>query len=115
MVKENRVAYGVRVILNENFQVKCLGDEYLKDEPVLFISEPHCYNDEKGMYVMLRGGSLTTSGYAYLDELDLLFEVPEEPLYILYDHEANETKVGEKCPPTKYNELEEKLKKLSSE
>jgi hypothetical protein len=109
-VKENRVAYGVRVKLNENFQVKCLGDEYLKEEPVLFISASHCYNDERGKYVMIKGGSLTTSGYVYLDEIDLIFEVPEKPLYVLYDFKSNDVKAGEKCPPTKYNELEEKLK-----
>lgn len=81
MVKSNRVAYGVRVKLNSNFQEKCLGDKYLKDEPVLFISQEKSYKDQRGEYVTIRGGSLINSGYAYLDELDLEFEVPESPLY----------------------------------
>lgn len=94
MVKKNRIAYGVRVKLNDNFEKKCLGDDYLVDEPVLFISQEKCYNDEKGDYVHLRGGSLTTSGYAYLDQIDLEFEVPENPLYVLYPENKEDIPLG---------------------
>lgn len=80
-IKSNNVALGVRVKLNENFKPKCLGDEYLMEEQVIFISEAHVYNEEKGQYVRIRGGSLTNSGYAYLDQLDLEFPVPDKPLY----------------------------------
>ncbi len=83
MVKSNQVALGVRVKLNENFEVKCIGDNYLKEEPIIFISESKPYNDQRGEYVMLRGGSLTNSCYAYLDQLDLEFPVPNSPLYTL--------------------------------
>lgn len=80
-MKSNRVAYGVRVKLNSKFQEKCLGDKYLKNERILFIADTKPFNDAKGEYVHVRGGSLVNSGYAYLDELDLEFEVPEDPLY----------------------------------
>lgn len=80
-MKTNQVAYGVRVKLKDNFEKKCLGDNYLAEEQVLFISEGHVYNDQRGEYVMIKGGSLTNSGYAYLDELELEFPVPEKPLY----------------------------------
>lgn len=82
-IKNTQVAYGVRVKLNDTFEEKCLGDQYLKDETVLFIQEEKCYNDTKGEYVMIRGGSLMNSGRAYLSELDLEFPVPDKPLYIL--------------------------------
>lgn len=82
-MKSNRVAYGVRVKLNDKFEEKCIGDKYLRDETVLFISEEKPYNDERGEWVYIKGGSLTTSGYAYLDQLDLEFPVPEQPLYTL--------------------------------
>lgn len=84
MVKLNRIAYGVRVKLNDQFVEKCLGDKYLKDETVLWISCEKPMNDQKGDYVFISGGSLCNSGRAYLNELDLEFEVPEKPLYILY-------------------------------
>jgi hypothetical protein len=83
MIKESNVASGVRVKLNTEFSVKCIGDTYLKDEPVLFISDSNAYNDAKGHYVLIRGGSLMNSGYAYLNELDLEFPVPTKPLYQL--------------------------------
>lgn len=113
-VKENKVAYGVRVKLNENFQIKCLGDEYLKDEPVLFISYGGISQDERGEWVFINGGSLTNSGRVYLDEIDLVHDVPERPLYTLYDFDANPNLgEGEKCPPTQYNEgLEKGLDEL---
>lgn len=81
MVKQNRIAYGVRVKLNSNFQEKCLGDKYLKEERILFISDEKPYNDKNGYYVNIKGGSLVNSGQAYLNEIDLEFEVPETPLY----------------------------------
>ena len=84
MIKENQVAYGVRVKLNNNWVQKCLGDKYLQDEKVLFIDYHGIMEDAKGKYVYIQGGSLTTTGYAYLDMLDLEYPVPETPLYQLY-------------------------------
>jgi len=81
MIKSTNVAIGVRVKLNENFKEKCLGDQFLKQEKVLFIREHKPYNDPQGEYVHVTGGSLTNSGYAYLNELDLEFPVPDRPLY----------------------------------
>lgn len=86
MVKSNRIAYGVRVKLNAEFKEKCLGDKYLKDEKVLWIADSKSYNDKIGEYVHIKGGSLMNSGYAYLNELDLEFEVPDKPLYTLYEN-----------------------------
>lgn len=94
MIKKSQIAYGVRVVLNDNFEPKCLGDTYLVDEPVLFISEEKAYNDTNGEYVILRGGSLTNSGYAYLDQLDLAFQVPENPLYDLYPDNKEDIPLG---------------------
>lgn len=73
-IKKSEIAVGVRVVLNENWEEKCLGDKYLKDEKVLYISEEAPYHDAKGWYVMISGGSHTNSGYAYLDQLDLEFD-----------------------------------------
>jgi hypothetical protein len=72
-IKKFEVAKGVRVVLNEKFSVKCLGDEYLQCEKVIFIDSGHVYNDSNGEYVHLKGGSKTNSGYAYLDQIDLEF------------------------------------------
>lgn len=72
-IKKNEIAKGVRVKLNSNFETKCLGDEYLQCEQVIYISEGHIYNDQNGDYVFLKGGSGTNSGYAYLNQLDLEF------------------------------------------
>lgn len=80
-MKQNRVAYGVRVKLNSQFQEKCLGDKYLKEEKILFIADEKPYNDARGYYVNVTGGSLVNSGQVYLNEIDLEFEVPEYPLY----------------------------------
>ena len=86
MIKLTNIAYGVRVKLNENFEIKSLSDEHLKREQVLFICQEKPYNDEKGYYVFIKGGSLINSGCAYLDELDLEFPVPTKPLYDLYSN-----------------------------
>lgn len=86
MIRIDEIAKGVRVKLNSNFVEKCLGDRYLKDEKVLFIREWKVYNDSKGSYVYIVGGSLMNSGYAYLDELDLEFPIPKSPMYNLYEH-----------------------------
>ena len=104
-VKKNKVAYGVRVKLNENFEEKCLGDKYLKDEPVLFISYDGIYNDSKGEFVNVTGGSLTTSGRVYLDEMDLVFDVPEKPLYVLYDEINGYEEDGKSIKPTPFKEF----------
>lgn len=80
-MKTNQVARGVRVKLNDSFEIKSLSDRYLACEPILFISESHVYNDQKGEYVFIKGGSLTNSGVAYLSELELEFPISETPLY----------------------------------
>jgi len=80
-MKTNQVARGVRVKLNEKWEEKCLGDKHLAAEPVIFISDNHIYNDQKGEYVHLQGGSGTIGGYAYLDQLELEFPLPEGSLY----------------------------------
>jgi len=82
-MKSSQVAYGVRVKLNDEFEDKCIGDKFLRTEKVLFLSEEKSYNDSIGEYVMLRGGSLTCGGYAYLNQLDLEYPVPHSPLYEL--------------------------------
>jgi hypothetical protein len=72
-IKKNEIARGVRVKFNEKFEPKCLGDEYLECEDVIFIAEGRVYNDSIGEYIHLHGGSGTNSGYAYLHQLDLEF------------------------------------------
>ncbi|HMY42202.1 MAG TPA: hypothetical protein PLW92_04005 [Chitinophagales bacterium] len=73
-IKKSECAYKTPVKLNDEFVEKCLGDKYLKEEQLLFIREGHVYNDiKKGEYVMIGGASGITSGYAYLNELDLAF------------------------------------------
>ncbi len=95
-MKQNEVARGVRVKLNSNFEIKSLSDKYLACEPILFICESHTYNDEKGLYTWVRGGSLTNSGCVYLTELDLEYPTPEIPLYshekINYNKDLSEFK-----------------------
>lgn len=81
MIKFNQVAKDVRVKLNSTFEIKSLSDKYLACESVLFISESHTYNTQKGDYVWVKGGSLTNSGAVYLTELDLEFPHIEVPLY----------------------------------
>jgi len=80
-MKTNQVAKDVRVKLNSTFEIKSLSDKYLACEPILFIAESHIYNDQKGDYVFIKGGSLTNSGICYLTELDLEFPISETPLY----------------------------------
>lgn len=73
-IKRDEVALGVKVVLNDEFQDKCIGDAYLKTEKVIYISDASIYNDSKGQYIHLRGGSHTNGGYAYLNEIDLEFD-----------------------------------------
>jgi len=73
MIKPNEIARKVRVRLNAQFKEKCLGDKYLKGEPILYIQEHNVYTDTRGQYVMIKGTH--NSGYAYLNELDLVFDV----------------------------------------
>jgi hypothetical protein len=68
MVNQNEVAKGVRVKLNDSFRINSLSDQYLACESVLFISDRHIYNDDKGAYVYISGGSRTNSGTAYLSQ-----------------------------------------------
>lgn len=102
MIKSNQIARGVRVKLNENFKDKCLGDSYLRDEKILFIDESKPYNDSIGEYVFIKGGSLINSGYAYLDQLDLVNPVPEMPLYNFkeeYGKDVEETHIEHAINP----------------
>lgn len=86
MIKRNQIARDVRVVLNDTFEVKCLGDKYLKLEPELYIRDEHIYNDTFGEYVFIDSEYMPTlssehiltgvnSGYAYLNELDLKYPV----------------------------------------
>lgn len=84
MVKENQVAYGVRVKLNENFKPGSLAEKYLMDEPVLYIGYDGIQNDVGGKYVWVHGGSGTNSGPVYLKDIHLEYPVPDKPLYQLY-------------------------------
>lgn len=81
MVKPNQVARCVRVKLNENFEINSLSDKYLACEKILFIDENHIYNDRKGQYVFVKGGSGVNSGAVYLNEIDLEFPITDSPLY----------------------------------
>lgn len=81
MIKSNQVAKDVRVLLNSNFRINSLSDKYLACEPIIYIKDSHIYNDNKGLYVFIGGGSHTNSGTAYLNELDLEFPITEVPLY----------------------------------
>lgn len=73
-IQSYNVAIGVRVKLNDKFEEKCLGDKYLiEQEDTYFISSQKISSDTKGEYVNISGGSHITSGYAYLDQLDLEF------------------------------------------
>lgn len=80
-MKRNEVARGVRVKLNSKFEINSLSDKYLACEPIIMISDSHIFNDIKGEYVFVKGGSLTNSGIAYLTELDLEFPLTDSPLY----------------------------------
>lgn len=81
-MKTNEVARGVRVKLNNTFEINSLSDRYLACEPILTIADSHIYNDDyKGYYVFIRGGSCTNSGGVYLSELDLEFPISDSPLY----------------------------------
>jgi len=81
-MKTNQVARGVRVKLNDTFEINSLSDKYLACEPILTISDNHIYNDDyKGDYVFISGGSGTIGGTAYLSELELEFPISDSPLY----------------------------------
>ena len=83
-IRKSQVARHVRVKLNENFQIKCLGDEYLIKNEVIYIADEHVYNDSIGEYVHIKGYTLpkeenesvySNNGYAYLNQLDLEFPI----------------------------------------
>lgn len=90
MIKSNQIAHLVRVKLNSNFKIKSLSDKYLACEPILYISESHIYNDVKGEYVLVRGGSHTNSGSVYLNEIDLEFPIDNKPLYLHTEIDYNQ-------------------------
>lgn len=89
MVKQSQVALHVRVVLNEKFKDKCLGDWSLRQEPEIYIADEHIYNDNHGYYVMLSSDPIlpgdprykedvmtgVNSGYAYLDQIDLKYPI----------------------------------------
>lgn len=81
MIQENQIAKDVRVVLNEKFSSKCLGDEHLAEEKMLYIQDGHKYNDVNGTYIWIKGGSRTTSGTVYLHQIDLEFPISEKPHY----------------------------------
>ena len=74
-IKKSQCAQDVRVKLNSEFFVKCIGDNFLKEETIIYLQDGHVYNDVKGEYVRIKGGSKMNSGYAYLNELDLEFPI----------------------------------------
>ena len=80
-MEANQVAKYVRVQFNSNFEINSLSDRYLICENIIFIDDSHIYNDQKGEYVFVKGGSFCNSGIAYLSELDLEFPIGERPLY----------------------------------
>ena len=80
-VKRSEVARKVRVKLNNTFEINSLADRYLACEPILFIKDSAVYNDQKGEYVFVGGGSGTTSGDVYLSEIDLEFPINDSPMY----------------------------------
>jgi len=90
MIKHNQIAKGVRVKLNSNFEINSLSDRYLVCESILYIDESHIYNDSKGEYVFIRGGSHVNSGIAYLNEIDLEFPISETPLYLHSEIDYNQ-------------------------
>jgi len=85
-MKKQEVARNVRVKLNENFKIDSLADKYLTEEPIIFIADNHIYNDIKGEYVFIKGGSFLNSTTAYLTELDLEFPITENPLYTTQEY-----------------------------
>jgi hypothetical protein len=81
-MKKNQVALHVRVKFNETFEPKCLGEEYLIKNEIIYICDNYIYNDAfGGDYVHLKGYSIPddegyiNSGYAYLTQLDLEFPI----------------------------------------
>lgn len=76
-IKPYNVAIGVRVKFNNKFEPKCIGDENLLHEDILYITQERVsnmyVNEEIKYYVYIGGGSHTQSGTAFLDELDLEF------------------------------------------
>jgi hypothetical protein len=89
-LKENQVARLVRVKLNSNFEINSLSDQYLACEHIIYISDSHIYNDSKGKYVHIKGGSNVNSGFAYLNELDLEFPITDSPLYLHSEIDYNQ-------------------------
>lgn len=83
-IRKSQVALHVRVKLNENFEIKCLGDKYLVKDEIIFIAVNHIYTDVIGDYVHIKGYTepkedddsvYMNSGYAYLNQLDLEFPI----------------------------------------
>jgi hypothetical protein len=86
MIKPSQIARDVRIKFNENFQPKCLSEQYLIKDEIIFIADKDIYNDSIGEYVLLKGytikkdddgdeGVYINSGYAYLNQIDLEFPV----------------------------------------
>jgi hypothetical protein len=85
MVNKRNIAIGVKVKLNSSFKEKCIGDKFLRFEPILFISDSFIMNDEAGESVYINGGSLGNSGRVYLTEIDLEFDY-HKPQYYFDDN-----------------------------
>ena len=84
MIKHSQIALHVRVKFNEQFQPKCLGEQYLVKDEVIFIADGRVYIDSIGEYIHLKGYTepkeddepfYINSGYAYLNEIDLEFPI----------------------------------------
>ena len=74
-IKKSQIALHVRVKFNENFKPKCLGDEYLLQDKIIFIKGKDIYNDSNGDYIFV--GSAINSTTVYLNEIDLEFPIDD--------------------------------------
>lgn len=84
MIRKSQVALHVRVKFNSLFEPKCLGEQYIIKDNIIFITDNNVYYDSIGEYVHLKGYTAPTnendpiyinSGYAYLNQLDLEFPI----------------------------------------
>ena len=81
-MKLNQIAKDVRIVLNDNFEPRNLGEEYLIKDPIKWIADGHIYNDEIGEYVRIKGYTKSedgavfiNNGIAYLSQIDLEFPI----------------------------------------
>jgi len=72
-LQKEEVAKGVRVKFTSNWKPKSIGEKHLSDEDFIYIADSKIYNDESGSYIMIKGSSKISSGYEYLEFLELEF------------------------------------------